>query len=158
MYRTIFPLVFSSNVRLVLCCVTAGVKEGLRSKICPQKKVVASTYMWSSSASGTALVMLLLISFCFGFSSWEQQPGSMFLWKSMDFMKINDAGKSHNTCHWQCREVSVVCVRRCSRLFGTWATHIHSSHVCPLTSSFGSRALPSCDNHQAPDLCPGWEE
>lgn len=38
MYWTIFPLVSSSNVRLVQCCATTEGKGGLRRKICPQKK------------------------------------------------------------------------------------------------------------------------
>lgn len=79
-----------------------------------------------------------------------------------NYIKMNDVGKSRNTnCDLSIgstREVLWLVLGAAIEFWGTWTIHIHSSHVSALQPSFSHRAFLSWGNHQATDLCPGWEE
>ena len=126
MYWTIFPLVSSSNVKLVLCCVTAGGKEGWRCKICPQKRAVlpplrCEVHLLQALETPSYLTARLVqclnppteVKSCCSFHKEKVSQSSLtlllllFLFFSRknnnldknfnNFMKGSDAGKSCNT-------------------------------------------------------------
>lgn len=108
------------------------------------------------------LTQILLLSW-FTYFIKKQEPGSMLFWKTRNVMKMEDTAKSHNKnspleLRVQRRFLWTSFVLGDAVVFTTLTIHIYSLQVSSIHPSFIHWILPSCNNYQAPDLWPGWEE